>query len=99
MWLKFVNDCITNKRGDVVWTDDNISAKKQVNDGNAVRCLGPDGAIFEDSAPETIITQLAAEDGITFEEEEKFLGKNRKKWTKDKKFHASLGNYIDDSEI
>ncbi len=99
MWLKFIKNCETNKNGDVVWTDDNTSASVQVNGGNAVRCLGPEGDIFEDSTPEAIITQLAAEDGLSFEEEEEALRKGRKNWSREKIKKASLGNYIDAGEI
>jgi uncharacterized protein YaiI (UPF0178 family) len=99
MWLKFIKDCETNRDKDVVWTDDNTSAQEQINSGNAVRCLGPDGEIFEDSTPEAVITQLAAEKGISYEEEERFINQNRKKWSNEKKEKASLGNYLDESEI
>jgi len=99
MWLKFIKDCETNKNGNIVWTDDNSSAQKQVNDGNAVRCLGPEGEIFEDSSPEKIIDQLSSERGVAYEEEEAFIRQNRKRWSNDDKRRASLGNYIDDSEL
>lgn len=94
MWLKFVRNCETNRDGDVVWTDDNKSAKKQINDGNAVRCLGPDGEIFEDSSPEKIITQLAAEDNISFEKEEKLMKSVYKDKERELRRKASLGSYI-----
>jgi len=99
MWLKFIKDCETNRDKDVVWTDDNTSAQNQINSGNAVRCLGPDGEIFEDSTPEQVISQLASEKNITYEEEEEFIRLNRKDWDNEKKQKSSLGNYIDDSEI
>ena len=99
MWLKFIKDCETNRNKDIIWTDDDASAIKQVNNGNAVRCLGPDGEIFEDSSPEAIITQLAAEDGLTFKEEEDLIREERKSLSLGKQQQASLGNYLDEKQI
>jgi len=98
MWLKFIKDCETNRNQDIIWTDDNVSASKQINGGNAVRCLGPDGEIFEDSAPEAIIKQLAAEDNISYKEEEIEMRKINKALAKEKRQKMSLGIYIDKSE-
>lgn len=85
-----MKDSKENKKGNVCWT----SESSDVENGFAIRCLGPDGAIFEDSAPEVIIKQLAAEDGVDFLTKEKELKKNEKKLTKEQRKKLNLGQYV-----
>lgn len=99
MWLKFIKDTTANKRFDVVWVDDDQDSQTHINGGDAVRCLGPDGLIFEEAAPEVIIDQLAKEHGVSFKEEEDHLEKTRGKLKKNLKSQSNLGQYIDNKEL
>ena len=99
MWLKFIKDSPENKKGAVCWTDDNFSAQKNINNGYAIRCLNPDGDIFEDSPPEKIIKQLAAEDSVDFLGEEKELKRIHKGLKKDEKEKLKYGAFVGDEHL
>lgn len=99
MWIKFIKDVPESRKGGVVWCAESYG-QEAVNNEIAVRCLNPDGDIFEDVAPEVIITQLAKEDGVTFDEEEKHLEKVIKKFSKKgDREKVSRGQFIPDSLI
>jgi hypothetical protein len=102
MWIRFIKDSPTNQQGDIVWLEDNKNAVPIVNNGEAIRVLGPDGKLFEDSAPEDIITQMAAEDNISFKQKEKEMSQTITKLQKEKKSDVlrqiSLGQKIDNAE-
>jgi len=99
MWLKFIKDFGGTKANSIIWTDDNKTVQNLINEGGAIRCLGPDGRIFEDAAPEDIVKQLAAEDGISIEAEEKKIKKIQSKLSKEKARKLDLGQYIDDMQL
>lgn len=100
MWIKFMKDGYGNKIGGICWTDDDKRAQEIVNSGIAIRVLGPDGKLFEDSAPEVIIKQIASEDGLTFEQEERKMRNVLKRMKKDKSIReVHLGKYIDDRHL
>lgn len=60
-WVKFVKEFAGNKIGWVVDVEDPVKADKLVKDKKVVRCLGPDGVIFEEAAPEDIQKLLDSE--------------------------------------
>lgn len=90
MWIKFIKDSPENKKGNICWSNES----HDIDNGFAIRCLGPNGKIFEDAAPEEIIKQLAAEDGVDFLTKEKELKKNEKKLTVEQREKLRLGQYI-----
>jgi len=95
-----MKDGYGNKFGNICWTDDDKTAQQIINEGFAIRALGPDGDIFEDSAPEVIIKQVAAEDKLTFEQEEIKMRNTLKKIKKNKDaYNVHLGMYVDDKHL
>jgi len=65
MWLKYVKDVPNgNKKGAICWVDDDKIGQAEIDAGNAVRCIGPDGTTFEEAAPENVEAQLKAEEAL-----------------------------------
>ncbi len=61
MWVRYNYDHDGAKQYDVLWSDDDVSAQKLIDDGHAVRCTGPDGVAFAEATPEAVQEQLRQE--------------------------------------
>lgn len=102
MWLRFVKETIEHHIGDICFVSKEVG-KETLDREEAIRLLNPDGDIFEDAAPEDIISHLAAEDNVTFEEKEKQLQRINtrlvKEGKKDLVRKIQLGQYVDAEEV
>lgn len=99
MWIKYIKTNQYNKKGSICWTDDDTSALREIHGGFAVRCLNPDGDIFEDSPPEKIIKQLATEDGVDFLTEEAELQRVFNLMPPQARERFKYGMYIDNEHL
>lgn len=61
MWVRFLTDTEGSKRGDVVFTEDNVIGQELIDQGIVAQCLGPNGVAFGEAAPEDVQAVLDAE--------------------------------------
>jgi hypothetical protein len=62
MWVRFLQDIEGSHKGDVLWTDDDVTGQQLVDDGIVARCTGPDGIAFGESTPEDVQATIEAEE-------------------------------------
>lgn len=77
-WLRFHKDTKYNKKGDIVWVEDEAVWSTYIKDKKnpiAVRCIGPNAVALEEAAPEDAELQLKREGAA----QPKKMSKSKKK--------------------